>query len=93
MGGTGSKFGQLRGDEIDRDIARVLDQNPGAIAREVAAAAGLNEQTTRYRLLTLELAGIVRSIKERNRVRYYVIGSQTDENIRTDVNRIPRKSR
>jgi predicted transcriptional regulator len=76
---TSSRFAQLRVDDNDRSLERVLEQNPGAIAREVSAATGLSEYTTRYRLLTLELAGLVRSTKERNRVRYYLVCG-TDEN-------------
>jgi predicted transcriptional regulator len=74
-----SRFAQLRGDDNDRSLERVLEQNPGAIAKDVSAATGLSEYTTRYRLLTLELAGLVRSTKERNRVRYYLKDSRTYE--------------
>jgi predicted transcriptional regulator len=68
-----NRFTQLRhgGDDRDDNIHAVLKHCPGAVAKEIAAATGIGIFSVRYRLLTLEAAGAVRSEKKRNRLHYY----------------------
>jgi predicted transcriptional regulator len=70
-----NRLAELRdgGDEKDDDIHAVLKQCPGALAKEIAAATGIGIFSVRYRLLTLEAAGAVRSEKKRNRLHYYTV--------------------
>ncbi|MGZ4848342.1 MAG: FaeA/PapI family transcriptional regulator [Halobacteriota archaeon] len=73
---TKNRFSELRGDEKDDCISATLERNHRATAQEVAAATGLSIFTVRYRLLTLELAGAVKSERARNRI-YYCLAERS----------------
>ena len=61
-------------DPIDDKITTAIAQNPGVMTPDIAIAAGISKERARYRLLTLELEGVVRSVKER-KYRHYFMNS------------------
>jgi predicted transcriptional regulator len=67
-----TKESYSRLDPIDDRITAAIAQNPGAMTVDIAAAAGIKKETARYRLLTLELEGVVHSVKERKYRHYFV---------------------
>jgi predicted transcriptional regulator len=73
-----SRLAELRngGDNIDDHIHAILKRQPGAMAKQIAAATGIGIFSVRYRLLTLEASGAVRCEKKRNRLHYYTAEPQ-----------------
>jgi predicted transcriptional regulator len=66
-------------DPIDDRIIAAIAQNPGAPNNDIAAAAGISKERARYRLMTLELEGVIHSVKERKYRHYFVNSSKERE--------------
>jgi predicted transcriptional regulator len=65
-----NRWASFRPDEKDTNILKELDAG-GSKPRELAAATGIKEDTVRYHLMTMELAGLVKSEKRRHNVVYF----------------------
>jgi len=61
-------------DDIADGILELVGQNPGITTGEIQKAIDLSDAGTRYRLLSLEAAQLIRRERVRGRVRYYLNG-------------------
>ena len=59
-------------DDIADGILELVEQNPGITTGEIEKAVGLSDAGTRYRLLSLEAAQLIRRERSRGRVHYYL---------------------
>jgi predicted transcriptional regulator len=73
------RYAYSRLDPIDDKITAAIAKNPGVVTPEIAAEAGITKETARYRLMTLELEGVIHSVKERKYRHYFVNSSKERE--------------
>jgi predicted transcriptional regulator len=59
-------------DDIADGILELVEQNPGITTGEIEKAIDLSDAGTRYRLLSLEAAQLIRRERIRGRVHYYL---------------------
>ena len=59
-------------DDIADGILVLVEQNPGITTGEIQKAIDLSDAGTRYRLLSLEAAQLIRRERVRVRVHYYL---------------------
>jgi predicted transcriptional regulator len=59
-------------DIIDKTITEKIANNPGVIFSQLLKHLNIPPSTLRYRLITLEMAGIISAKKSRNFIAYYV---------------------
>jgi len=63
-------------DERDNKLTNIIAQNPGISFTELHAYTSIPASTLRYRLTTLELAGIIKVKKSRNANTYHLAEHQ-----------------
>jgi predicted transcriptional regulator len=61
-------------DDIADGIVELVEQNPGITTGEIQKGIDLSDAGTRYRLLSLEAARLIRRGRSRGRVHYYLNG-------------------
>ena len=62
-------------DDLDCKILETLKPNQGMKLGKIAYLLQLNVNTLRYRLLTLQVMGFVRAIKQRGSTTYFLLKS------------------
>jgi predicted transcriptional regulator len=68
-------------DAVDEELTKQIAENPGITMSELRKYSNINASTLRYRLMSLEFAGIIVASRSRNSTAYYVKARNNPANL------------